>query len=137
VALWHERDISHSSVERVVLPDSSILTHYLLVKMRHVVTGLVVHPDRMLENLDRSLGLVFSQPVLLTLVSSGLTRDDAYRIVQDAASKAWAEKRPFRSVLESDDRVQVGADQLDEAFSLQRSLRNTSAIFDALEGVQS
>jgi adenylosuccinate lyase len=136
VALWHERDISHSSVERVILPDSSLLAHYLLVKMRNVVAGLVVHPDRMLENLDRSLGLVFSQPVLLTLVSSGLTRDEAYRVVQEAASTAWTEKRPFRSVLEEDDRVKLTGDEFDDAFSLQRSLRNTGAIFDALEGIQ-
>ncbi|HEX8771837.1 MAG TPA: adenylosuccinate lyase [Acidimicrobiales bacterium] len=135
VALWHERDISHSSVERVILPDSSLLAHYVLVKMAGVVDGLVVHPERMLENLDRSLGLVFSQPVLLTLVSSGLTRDEAYRVVQEAASTAWAERRPFRSVLEDDDRVKLTPENFDEAFSLQRSLRNTGAIFDALEGV--
>jgi adenylosuccinate lyase len=137
VALWHERDISHSSVERVVLPDSSLLAHYVLVRMTRVVEGLVVHPDRMLENLDRSLGLVFSQPVLLTLVASGLTRDEAYRVVQDAATTAWAERRPFRSVLEEDDRVRLDPGEFDEAFSLQRSLRNTRAIFDALEGVPS
>ncbi|MDQ6927769.1 MAG: adenylosuccinate lyase [Actinomycetota bacterium] len=134
VALWHERDISHSSVERVVLPDSSLLAHYVLVKMARVIDGLVVHPQRMLDNLDRSLGLVFSQPVLLTLVSSGLTRDQAYRIVQDAASTAWADRRPFRSVLEDDARVTLDDKELDEAFSLQRSLRNTGAIFDVLEG---
>jgi adenylosuccinate lyase len=106
-----------------------------MVKMRAVVEGLVVHPDRMLANLDRSLGLVFSQPVLLTLVASGLTRDEAYRVVQDAATKAWAERRSFRSVLEDDDRVKLAAEEFDDAFSLQRSLRNTSAIFDTLEGV--
>ncbi|MGI9033957.1 MAG: adenylosuccinate lyase [Acidimicrobiales bacterium] len=136
VALWHERDISHSSVERVVLPDSSLLAHYVLVRMRGVIEGLVVHPDRMLENLDRSFGLVFSQPVLLALVATGLTRDVAYRIVQEAAATAWAERRSFRSVLEADDRVPLTAAQLDEAFSLERALRNTGAIFDALDGVE-
>ena len=91
VALWHERDISHSSVERVILPDSSLLAYYLLVRMTRVVDGLTVDADRMLENLDRSYGLVFSQPVLLALVASGLTRDDAYRIVQDTARTAHTE----------------------------------------------
>jgi len=135
VALWHERDISHSSVERVILPDSSLLAHYLLVRMRKVVEGMVVHPDRMQENLDRSCGLVFSQPVLLALVSSGLTRDAAYRVVQEAAATAWSERRPFRSVLEDDDRVALSAGQLDDAFGLERSLRHTGGIFAALEEV--
>ncbi len=135
VALWHERDISHSSVERVILPDSSLLAHYVLVRMRRVVEGMVVHPDRMLENLDRSYGLVFSQPVLLALVGAGLTRDTAYRIVQDAATVAWADRRPFRSVLEADDRVPLMPDQFDEAFSLERSLGNAGAVLDALDEV--
>jgi len=135
VALWHERDISHSSVERVVLPDSSLLAHYVLVRMRRVIEGMVVHPDRMLENLDRSFGLVFSQPVLLALVSAGLTRDVAYRIVQQAATRAWADRRSFRSVLESDDRVPLTPEQFDEAFNLERSLGNTGAVLDALDEV--
>ncbi len=135
VALWHERDISHSSVERVILPDSSLLAHYVLVRMRRVVEGMVVHPDRMLENLDRSFGLVFSQPVLLALVGAGLTRDTAYRIVQDAATAAWADRRPFRSVLEADERVPLTPEQLDDAFSLDRSLGNAGAVLDALDEV--
>ena len=135
VALWHERDISHSSVERVILPDSSLLAHYLLVRMRRVVEGLVVHPERMLENLDRSYGLVFSQPVLLALVGAGLTRDAAYRVVQSAATSAWSERRPFRSVLEADPAVPLTPDQLDDAFSLERALANSGAVFDALAEV--
>jgi len=135
VALWHERDISHSSVERVVLPDSSLLAHYLLVRMAAVVRGMDVHPDRMAENLDRSLGLLFSQPVLLALVAGGLGRDEAYRVVQDAAATAWAERRPFRAVLEADARVPLGPDALDDAFSLPRALRNISRTFEALEEV--
>jgi adenylosuccinate lyase len=135
VALWHERDISHSSVERVILPDSSLLAHYVLVKMRTVVEGMVVHPDRMLENLDRSYGLVFSQPVLLALVGAGLTRDAAYRIVQRAAATAWADRRSFRSVLETDDQVPLTPRQLDDAFSLERSLGNAGAVLDALDEV--
>jgi len=136
VALWHERDISHSSVERVILPDSSLLAHYLLVRMTGVVRDMTVDPARMLENLDRSLGLVFSQPVLLALVEGGTERDVAYRIVQDAAATAVGERRPFRSVLEADPRVTVDPTRLDEAFSLRRALRNTGVVFDALEEVK-
>src|SRR5207237_6915725 len=107
VALWHERDISHSSVERIVLPDSSLLAHYVLVKMRDVIEGMEVRADRMLENLDRSYGLVFSQPVLLALVASGLTRDEAYRITQELAMEAWEKGRPFRALLDEDSRVML------------------------------
>ncbi|MGQ0744542.1 MAG: adenylosuccinate lyase [Acidimicrobiales bacterium] len=136
VALWHERDISHSSVERVILPDSALLAHYVLVRMTRVVEGLTVDAARMAANLDRSLGLVFSQPVLLALVAGGIPRDTAYRVVQEAAAAAWAAGRPFRQVVESDPRVQVPAEVLDEAFSLARSLRHTQLIFDALEAVE-
>ena len=136
VALWHERDISHSSVERVILPDSSLLAYYLLVKMRGIVEGIQVHPERMLENLDRSYGLVFSQPVLLALVDAGLARDDAYRIVQEAARTAWEQRRPLREVIEQDDRVSVPVSVLDEAFSLEQSLRNVGLVFEALEDVE-
>jgi len=133
VALWHERDISHSSVERVILPDSSLLAYYLLVKMRGIVEGMQVHADRMLENLDRSYGLVFSQPVLLALVDAGMARDDAYRIVQEAARTAWEQRRPLREVLEQDDRVPVPAAVLDKAFSLDNALHNVGLVFEALE----
>ena len=135
VALWHERDISHSSVERIILPDSSLLAYYLLVKMRSLVEGLRVNAGRMLENLDRSYGLVFSQPVLLALVDAGLARDDAYRIVQEAARTAWESRRPLAEVLEQDDRVPVPAAALDEAFSLDHALRNAGLVFEALEEV--
>jgi len=135
VALWHERDISHSSVERVILPDSSLLAYYLLVKMRGIVEGMQVHPERMLENLDRSYGLVFSQPVLLSLIDAGLARDDAYRIVQEAARAAWEQRRPLREVIEQDERVSVPTEVLDEAFSLDHSLRNVDLVFEAMEEV--
>ena len=88
VALWHERDISHSSVERVILPDSSQLAYYVMRRLRRLLDGLVVMPERMRANLDASYGLVFSQPVLLALVQGGKTRDDAYRIVQRNAMRA-------------------------------------------------
>ena len=99
VALWHERDISHSSVERIVLPDSLHARVLRAVKFRAIVEGMHVYPERMRENLDASYGLVFSQPVLLALVESGLTRDDAYRAVQRDAMTTWEERRPFRDVL--------------------------------------
>src|SRR5207244_12762678 len=123
VALWHERDISHPSVERIVLPDSSLLAYYMLVKMRDVIEGMEVAADRMRENLERSYGLVFSQPVLLALVAAGMTRDDAYRIVQRNAMAAWEQGKPFRTLLEGDPDVRATADQLDEAFSLEGALR--------------
>ncbi len=135
VALWHERDISHSSVERIILPDASMLAYYVLVRMRAVLEGMTVHPDRMLANLDRSFGLVFSQPVLLALVAGGLDRDSAYRIVQRNAMAAWEQGKPFRTLLEADPDVTVSGDALDEAFSLQRALRHTDRILDALKEV--
>ena len=135
VALWHERDISHSSVERIILPDASQLAYYVLVRMRQILEGMTVHPDRMLANLDRSYGLVFSQPVLLALVAGGLSRDTAYRIVQRNAMAAWEQGKPFRTLLEADPDVTVSADALDEAFSLSRALRHTDRILDALQEV--
>ena len=133
VALWHERDISHSSVERIILPDSSLLAYYGMRRMQRLLAGLQVFPERMLANMESSFGLVFSQPVLLALVQGGLDRDAAYRIVQDNASRAWRDKRSFRELLEADDRVAVAPELLDEAFDLQRSLRHSGAVFDALD----
>ncbi|MGO9028953.1 MAG: adenylosuccinate lyase [Acidimicrobiales bacterium] len=134
VALWHERDISHSSVERVVLPDASALTLYVLQKTKGLVEGLVVHPERALANLTRgSHGLVFSQSVLLALVSAGLSRDAAYRIVQRDARTAWEEARPFRQVLEADPEVTLTPAQLDDAFDLSRTLRHVHRFTDALK----
>ncbi|HMK10170.1 MAG TPA: adenylosuccinate lyase [Acidimicrobiales bacterium] len=136
VSLWHERDISHSSVERVILPDSSLLAYYMLRKAASLIDGLRVDVERMRTNLELSLGLVFSQPVLLALVAAGLTRDDAYRIVQEDAASARAEGKPFRSVLEADVRVTLDADQLDDAFGVERALRNIGGVFDAMDRVQ-
>jgi adenylosuccinate lyase len=133
VALWHERDISHSSVERVALPDAALLACYVLRKATGLAAGLVVHPARALDNLTNgSFGLVFSQSVLLALVSSGLTRDQAYRIVQRDARAAWAERRPFRQVLEFDPEVSLTPAQLDEAFDLSRMLRHVDRFAAAL-----
>jgi adenylosuccinate lyase len=137
VALWHERDISHSSVERIILPDALILAHYMLVTCERVVAGMVVDTDRMRANFDLSYGLVFSQPVLLALVASGMSRDDAYRVVQRDALRAWDERRHFRAVLEEDPDVttNVKPEALDEAFDLGRALRHAHRTIDALEDV--
>lgn len=131
VALWHERDISHSSVERVTLPDSSQLAYYVMRRLRQLLEGLVVMPERMQSNLDASYGLVFSQPVLLSLVQGGKTRDEAYRIVQRNAMHAWDEGLDFRTLLEADDDVDNAV--LDDAFDLRRSLANLELVFAQLD----
>ena len=129
VALWHERDISHSSVERIVLPDASMLAYYALRRMTRLIDGLVVNEERMKSNLlEGSLGLVFSQPVLLALVEAGCTRDDAYRIVQRCAHHALDTRRAFKDVLVDDAELASVLGEahvktvLDEAFDLSRSL---------------
>jgi adenylosuccinate lyase len=136
VALWHERDISHSSVERVILPDSLMLAHYVATRFTAIVEGLVVHADRMLENLEASYGLVFSQPVLLALIEAGLTRDEAYRIVQRGAMRSWEERRSFRDILEADPDVSERLDPtaLDAAFDLKRALTEAGRTVDMLDG---
>jgi adenylosuccinate lyase len=134
VALWHERDISHSSVERVVLPDALQLTVYMLRKATGLADGLVLHPERALENLTTgSLGLVFSQSVLTALIDAGMTRDDAYRVVQSAARRAIEERRNFRDVVESDDDMKLSNDDLANAFDADRMLANRGRFLEALE----
>ncbi len=132
VALWHERDISHSSVERVILPDSSMLAYYVLVKAKYLIDGMTVDTARMRANIDGSFGLVFSQAVLLALVAAGMPRDDAYRIVQRNAMTAWETEQSFRSLLDSDPEVTASPEVLDTAFDLNRSLRNAHRFQDAL-----
>lgn len=135
VALWHERDISHSSVERVILPDSLMLAYYVTVKFTSIIEGLVVYPERMIGNLDASHGLVFSQPVLLVLVERGVGRDDAYRLVQRAAMRTWEEARPFRDVLAEDVEVTAVLDPptLDACFDLKRAVARAGRAVDALD----
>ncbi len=136
VALWHERDISHSSVERVVLPDASLLTCYMLRRAAGLVDGLVIHRARALANLtEGTLGLVFSQSVLLALVDAGMARDDAYRIVQRDARRASEERRPLRAVLEEDPDVTADRATLDGAFDLARTLRHARRAVDALASI--
>jgi adenylosuccinate lyase len=133
VALWHERDISHSSVERVALPDASLLCCYVLRRATGLVSGLEVHPERALANLS---DLVFSQSVLLALVDAGLPRDDAYRIVQRDARDATSGGRTFREVLAADPEVALDAAALDAAFDLERVLRHRRRFLTALATVE-
>jgi adenylosuccinate lyase len=134
VALWHERDISHSSAERVVLPDAFLVLDYMLDRFAWLVEGLVVLPERMRANLDASHGLFFSQRVLLALVESGLQRDEAYRLVQEHALRAWDEGLDFRGLVEADERV---AGRLDAAavFDLHAYTRHADTVFDRLHAL--
>jgi len=133
-ALWQERDISHSSAERVVLPDSTILALYMLRTTGRLMRGLQVHKDRMRENLDLGGGIVFSGRVLLALVEAGMSRDDAYAIVQSAAMRAWEGEGGFRELLEHspEARERLGED-LDALFDPSYALRNLSVVFDRVE----
>ncbi|HET6848638.1 MAG TPA: adenylosuccinate lyase [Gaiellales bacterium] len=136
VALWHERDISHSSAERVVLPDSTILLDYMLERVAWLANGLTVHPERMLRNLQASHGLVFSGRALLAMVDAGASRESAYAITQRNALRAWDEERDFRGLLESDPEASalLDAPALDRVFDLDNFLRHVDAVFDrALE----
>ncbi|HEY3068621.1 MAG TPA: adenylosuccinate lyase [Methylomirabilota bacterium] len=134
VALWHERDISHSSVERVILPDSTIVLDYLLDLTAFVMEGLQVYPDRMAENLERSYGLVYSQRVLLALTDSGLARQVAYELVQRHAMRAWRERRSFFELLAGDPAVtdRLSAEELKRCFDPAWYVRNVDAVFRRL-----
>src|SRR5579863_1764263 len=131
VALWHERDISHSSVERVILPDSTILTDYLMEKTTKLVDQLLVYPERMRRNLEMTRGLVFSGQLLLDLAAAGMLREQAYRIVQTHAMRAWEEEGDFRAAIENDPEIRaiVPPEKIAAAFSLERQLRNVDKIF--------
>jgi adenylosuccinate lyase len=134
VVLWHERDISHSSAERVIFPDSTMVLDFMLKDLTWVLDGLIVFPERMRENLDVGGGLAYSQSVLLALVGGGLSRDDAYQIVQAAAATAWDADVPFRDTIVADPRVRavVLAEQLEALFEPTRFLRNLDVVFDRL-----
>ena len=136
VALWHERDISHSSAERIALPDATGLLDYALVRTTRLIDDLVVNTERMAENLEATRGLVFSQAVLLALAENGHTRDDAYRIVQRNALAAWDEGGNLLDRLVADPECDLSDDELATCFSTERFLRNTGVVFDQLEGVE-
>jgi adenylosuccinate lyase len=132
VALWHERDISHSSVERVILPDSTILVDYLLTKTTNLIDTLMVYPNRMLKNLESTGGLVFSGQLLLDLAENGMSREDAYRLVQKHAMRSWKDDLNFREEVMKDKEItsRVPEKQIEHAFSIQRQLRNVDRIFE-------
>jgi adenylosuccinate lyase len=137
VALWHERDISHSSAERMILPDATGLLAFMLRDMTMVMDGLVVFPERMRELVDSRGGIAFSQTVLLTLVDAGMTRDDAYRIVQRAAAAAWDENASFRDEIAKDADVTAHLDvaSVDALFDPQLFLANLGPMFDRLDAL--
>jgi adenylosuccinate lyase len=132
VALWHERDISHSSVERIILPDSTILADYLLAKTTSLIGQLLVYPRRMLKNLESTGGLIFSGQLLLDLTEACMSREEAYRLVQTHAMRAWKDDLVFRELVERDPAIRnrLPAGQLDRTFQLERQLSNVDAIFD-------
>jgi adenylosuccinate lyase len=132
IALWHERDISHSSVERIILPDSTILVDYMLAKTDWLIAGLRVHPDRMKKNLDLTKGLVFSGQLLLDLAAAGMLREQAYQIVQNKAMQAWESDGDFRAAIESDPEIaqRLSKEQLADSFSVSRQLANIDRIFE-------
>jgi adenylosuccinate lyase len=135
VALWHERDISHSSVERVVMPDSCILTHFMLVETTGLVKNLLVYPENMARNMNVYGGVVFSQRVLLALVGKGVSREDAYAIVQSNAHTAWnTDDGDFRQLVSNDERVKahLSADEIDDCFDPNHHLRNLDEVYQRL-----
>lgn len=131
VALWHERDITHSSVERIVIPDSCILLDYMLALTTEVLDTLLVYPDHMRQNLERTHGLIFSQSVLLALTTKGMKREDAYRIVQASAMEVWQQGKDFKSLLLQSQEVlgTLTQAEVEELFDLQRAMRNVDYLF--------
>jgi adenylosuccinate lyase len=138
IALWHERDISHSSVERVILPDSTILLHYMLKRACWLVDKLNVYPENMAANVQKSYGLVYSQRILLALVEAGMLRDDAYRLVQKSAMRAWEEKTSFLDLLQADHEVtaHLSAAQIEALFDPADLLRNMGVIFERVAALE-
>src|SRR5262249_33627833 len=136
VPLWHERDISHSSVERIIFPDSTTLLDYMLAKTTNLLEAMFVYPERMKANLESTGGLVFSGQLLLDLVEQGVSREDAYRMVQAHAMRAWKEGLNFRELVMADKNItgRVPAKAIQNAFDLKRQLRNIDAIFARVFG---
>jgi len=136
IALWHERDISHSSAERVILPDSTILADYLLAKTEGLIANLLVYPERMLRNLESTGGLVFSGQLLLDLAAAGMSREDAYKLVQTHAMRAWKEGLTFKDEIARDPAItsRLSPEKLAQAFDYTRQLANVDAIFARVLG---
>jgi adenylosuccinate lyase len=136
VALWHERDLSHSSVERVILPDSTILLDYLLAKSTWLISGLRVNKDRMRANLERTRGLIFSGQLLLDLAAAGMLREEAYTLVQRHATEAWQNEGDFKAAVEADSKIRtyLTQEKLDQVFSLGRHLKHVDRVFERVFG---
>jgi adenylosuccinate lyase len=134
VALWHERDISHSSAERIVIPDAFLALDYMLDRFAWLAEGLIVHPDRMRVNMEANHGLHFSQRLLLALVDAGLARDEAYRLVQDNAARSWEEHRDFRELVQADVEIAQRVD-LDAVFDLSAYTRHVDTVFERLHAL--
>jgi adenylosuccinate lyase len=136
VALWHERDISHSSVERVIIPDSTILVDYMLHRLTGILSGLQVYPERMMENLNRSYGLYNSQNMLISLTEKGMTREDAYALVQKNAMMSWKTRKQFKALLSKDKEVKkyLSSKELNDIFDLKHYFRNIDYIFKRVFG---
>ena len=134
VALWHERDISHSSIERIIFPDSTTIVDYMLTKMTNLMNNLLIYPENMKKNIDLTNGLIFSQEVLLLLIKKGLTREKAYEIVQNNAMKVWKEKIDFNTLLKSDKEIMkhITEDEIDKLFDLSKILININKVYERL-----
>ncbi|MFN2371083.1 MAG: lyase family protein, partial [Candidatus Krumholzibacteriia bacterium] len=131
VALWHERDISHSSVERIAFPDACHLLHHMLTRLERLLAGLVVYPQTMRANMDKVRGMVFSQPVMLALTEAGVLREEAYAVVQQAAMRVWDEGVPLREAVAQEEAItgRLKPEILDRCFDLEHQLRHVPAIF--------
>lgn len=134
VPLWHERDISHSSAERIILPDATIALDYMLNRFGNIIKNLTVFPDNMKRNMDRTLGLIYSQRVLLALIDKGLTREEAYDTVQPRAMEAWEKQVHFRSLIEADEVItaKLSPEEIDDCFDYHYHLKHVDTIFDRL-----
>jgi len=137
VALWHERDISHSSVERVILPDSNIVTDYILARISRILKNLVVYPEKMLNNLRLTQGLIFSQPVLLALTEKGLSREEAYKIVQSHAMDCWQNHKDFKKAILTDEKVKriLSQEEIEKYFDEKAGLKHVDYIYNKV-GIQ-
>lgn len=134
VPLWHERDISHSSAERIILPDATIALNYMLNRFTNIVKNLTVFPENMKRNMDRTLGLIYSQRVLLALIDTGMTREEAYDLVQPKAMEAWEKQVPFRSLIEADETItnRLTKEEIDDCFDYNYHLKHVDTIFERL-----
>ncbi|OEF99480.1 adenylosuccinate lyase [Vulcanibacillus modesticaldus] len=134
VALWHERDISHSSVERIIIPDATILLNYMLNRFGNIVKNLTVFEDNMKKNMEKTYGLIYSQRVLLALIDKGMTREEAYDLVQKKAMQAWNEQRSFKELISQEEKIVkvLSSEEIDECFDYRYHLKNVDYIFERL-----